>query len=79
MTDRLCHALGNLTRERIGAQKDVAKALGVSVAYVSALLAGKKSITAGQLNRILDACGSSDEERFALNAWGARESGWRLS
>ncbi len=76
--DTLAHALGELTRERVGNQKAVAQKIGCSIAFVSALLSGRKALTAPQVNRILDACGASDEERSALNAWGAREHGWRF-
>jgi transcriptional regulator with XRE-family HTH domain len=75
---RLSQAVAELTREKIGAQKDVAAKIGVSVAYVSALFSGRKSLTAAQLNRLLDACNADPEQREAFNAWGAREAGWRF-
>jgi transcriptional regulator with XRE-family HTH domain len=76
--DTLAHALSQMCAERVGYQKDVAAKLGVSNAYVSALLTGRKALTSAQTNRLLDACGATEEERAAFNAWGARESGWRF-
>lgn len=76
--DMLGHAVGELTRERIGSQKLVAAKIGYSCTFLSLLLSGKKPISCRQLNRILDACQVTDEERVALNSWGAREAGWRF-
>ncbi len=65
-----------LCRERLGLQKTAETGYGIS--YVSRLLKGTKLYTLGQLNRLLDACNATDEERKRLNEWGARETGWRL-
>lgn len=76
--DLLGHAVGELTRERIGNQIRAAAKIGYSPQFLSLLLSGKKTMSYRQLNRILDACQATSEERTSLNAWGAREAGWRF-
>ena len=76
--DMLGHAVGELTRERIGSQVQAAAKIGYSPQFLSMLLSGKKVMSCRQLNRILDACNANDDERARFNAWGAREAGWRF-
>lgn len=71
-------AVGQLTRDRVGMQKDVATRMGCTTQYISALLTGKVGFTPEQMNKLLDACAATQEERTAFNRWGAIESGWEI-
>jgi hypothetical protein len=76
--DTLARALGQFTVERLGGHKVLAADTGWSQQKVSALFMGLELLTAAKVNRILDACGASEDERATFNAWGAREAGWRF-
>lgn len=76
--DSLAHAVSELVRERVGEQQQLAWLMRVSPKAISAIFCGVVHLTPLQLNRILDHCRATDEERSALNAWGAREKGWRI-
>jgi hypothetical protein len=76
--DSLAHGLAQFSRERIGQQKDVAGRCGWHVQAVSRMFLGIDKLTPAKVNRILDACEATDEERAIFNQWGAREAGWRF-
>lgn len=59
-------------------QSDVARSLGTSDAYVSALKTGRKVATAQTADRIADALEASAEDRVRLHRAAAQDAGFRL-
>ena len=61
-----------------GKQKDVAERAGVSQAYVSDLLHGRRDMTPKALEKLCDAIDVDDNTRANLHVMGARLAGWNV-
>jgi plasmid maintenance system antidote protein VapI len=59
-------------------QKSLAEGLDVTPTYVSALLAGRKSLSADTADRIVGVLGLSPAETLALHRAAALDQGFRL-
>ena len=82
MTERadtpLAHRLRVLMCERNLKQKDVAERAGVSQAYVSDLLHGRRDMTPRALEKLCDAIDVGYSTRANLHRIGAQLAGWNV-
>ena len=74
----LAHRLRVLMCEQNLKQKDVAERAGVSQAYVSDLLHGRRDMTPKALEKLCDAIDVDDNTRANLHVMGARLDGWNV-
>lgn len=65
-------------RSRGLSQRDLAERLDVSAAYVSALVSGKKTLSASTADRLVGALSLNQEETVSLHRAAAMDMGFRL-
>lgn len=76
--DAFGEALSDLLSAYRRRQSDLSRELGVSNAYVSALVKGKKGAAAPTVDRIADALKAAPKDRVRLHRAAARSAGFRL-
>lgn len=60
-------------------QAEVARSIGVSRAYVNAVLSGQKGVSAENVDRFADALGLDEHARVRLHRAAAEDSGFRIN
>lgn len=59
-------------------QRDLAEKMGVTDAYISAVLTGRKAITAAGLDKFIKAMAVGRLQKRGLHILGARAQGWQI-
>ena len=76
---RFAQLVREVMAERAPSQAQVARSIGVSRAYVNAVLSGQKGVSAENVDRFADALELDEETRIRLHRAAAEDSGFRIN
>lgn len=76
---RFAQLVREVMAERAPSQAEVARSIGVSRAYVNAVLSGEKGVSAENVDRFADALGLDEPTRVRLHRAAAEDSGFRIN